>query len=311
MKPLRKALSKYRNEDILSVIKHSISYLSGNYLNKSLNDIYYAILMYDTYDIYAESWDLLIILDGCRYDIMQSLASDYDFIDTIDSRYSPASASKEWLQYQFYWEKYSEQMRQTTYLTANPFTKQVLNKSNFKLLDEVWRYAWSQELGTVPPRAVTDRTIAVSRKRNPDHVVAHYMQPHFPSVKYPELGGKVNPEQNIWINSVWSSLREGELDHEAVYNGYKSNLTVVLREIELLLANTDFEDVVITADHGNGFGEEGIYGHPNERIHPCLRKVPWITTSASDTNKHSPDSYNRDSDDISINDRLSALGYIN
>lgn len=33
---------------------------------------------------------------------------------------------------------------------------------------------------------------------------------------------------------------------------------------------------VITADHGEAFGEGGNYGHPEKSIHPVLVEVPWF-----------------------------------
>jgi hypothetical protein len=141
-------------------------------------------------------------------------------------------------------------------------------------------------------------------------MIVHYMQPHFPSLESPDLGGQVDPEQNRWINSVWEQLSSGELSRETVWDAYESNLQQVLKEVDLLLTNADFETVVITADHGNCFGEFGIYGHPSDRAHPCLRKVPWIITTAEDTGSHTPREYDRKERDVVVNDQLAALGYL-
>jgi hypothetical protein len=136
------------------------------------------------------------------------------------------------------------------------------------------------------------------------------MQPHFPALDNPDLGGQVDPEKNRWINSIWDKLEDDKLSHETVWSAYKSNLHQVLSEVELLLDNSDFENVVITADHGNGFGELGIYGHPDQRVHSCLRKVPWITTTATDIGNYNPQKYDRDVEEASLTDRLAALGYM-
>ncbi len=33
---------------------------------------------------------------------------------------------------------------------------------------------------------------------------------------------------------------------------------------------------IITADHGEAFGEQGIWGHPMETHIPVLIEVPWF-----------------------------------
>lgn len=39
---------------------------------------------------------------------------------------------------------------------------------------------------------------------------------------------------------------------------------------------------MITADHGDLFGEFGQYGHPEGFVHPNLNQVPWVETTATD-----------------------------
>ena len=46
----------------------------------------------------------------------------------------------------------------------------------------------------------------------------------------------------------------------------------VLNDIGILLDNLDAERVVITADHGEAFGEYGILGHKLGSLHPRSTK---------------------------------------
>jgi len=263
--------------------------------------------------IFDDNWETLIILDACRYDVWEEVSGEHDFLDSAEHRsvHSPASSSREWMQANFN-ESHSDAMSETAYVTANPFTRKHADESEFALLDEVWRYGWDDDLGVVPPDVVTDRTIDVARNEDAERTLVHYMQPHFPSLRQPELGSKIRPEDNTWINSVWDKLEEDEVDRETVWEAYRDNLHDVLESVETLLRNHDASKVIITADHGNGFGESGIYGHPGDRAHRVLREVPYCVTEAADKGKYTPEFSRRDAEgtDADVEERLAALGYL-
>jgi hypothetical protein len=262
-------------------------------------------------EIYDESWDLLVVLDACRPDLMSEAAveSEYDFLSDVGVRYSPGSSSQQWLAANFSSDRAVE-MANTAYVTGNPFSDELLDGSDFGTLAEVWKAAWDEEVGTVPPRPITDRAIDVARSADVDRLVVHYMQPHFPSLTDPELGSRVDPETNVWIDPVWDRLADGELSRDRVWNAYRANLERVLDDVALLLENVDAPRTVITADHGNGFGEDGVYGHPRLRVHRSLRAVPWVRTVATDERTHDPrpGHHEKDADDV-VQERLRDLGY--
>jgi len=263
--------------------------------------------------VFEDDWDTLIILDACRYDLWKEVAGEYEFLDPADHRsvHSPASSSREWMEANFT-KEYADVMSETAYVTSNPFTQSHSDVSEFGLLDEVWRYGWDDELGVVPPEVMTDRTIDVARAGVGDRTMVHYMQPHFPSLRQPELGSKINPEENDFINDVWGRLEQGELDYDTVWGAYRDNLHDVLESVKTLLRNHDASKVIITADHGNGFGEGGIYGHPGDRAHRVLREVPYCLTEATDEGEYTPEFSRRDAKgtDADVKERLAALGYM-
>lgn len=47
-------------------------------------------------------------------------------------------------------------------------------------------------------------------------------------------------------------------------------------EVSELLKNLSDKKVVITSDHGEAFGEWGIYGHPGGVYIKALTEVPWF-----------------------------------
>ena len=210
--------------------------------------------------VYKRDWDVLILLDGCRLDLMQSVSDEY-----------------------------SSEVRNTCYVTANPFSDDYVDEARFGDVDEVWQYAWDDELGTVPARSVTDRTISMARSRDCGRLIAHYMQPHFPSVPEP-LNSSMDLDSfaSHW-DSVWDRLCSGDIAEDIVWESYRANLMYVLGDITLLLENIDAGKVVISADHGNAIGEWGQYGHPAGVPIAPLRNVPWIETTAMDTGSYNPE----------------------
>jgi len=56
-------------------------------------------------------------------------------------------------------------------VTGNTWTDRYLDATAFAALDEVWKYAWDDDLGTVPAAAVTDRAVALARERDPERLV--------------------------------------------------------------------------------------------------------------------------------------------
>ncbi|WP_276280667.1 hypothetical protein [Halorussus caseinilyticus] len=270
--------------------------------------------------VYDDDWDVLVVLDACRTDLMREVADDYPFLGEVGTFDSPGSHSQEWMAANFGDDR-REEIRDTAYVTANPFSEKMLDADSFAVLDEVWRYAWDDELGTVPPRPVTDRAISVARERSPDRLVVHYMQPHVPFVAEGQ-SGDLTPSTfggGERFDSTWTDLQTGELDRGEVWESYRANLELALDDVALLAENVDADRLVVTADHGNALGEWGVYEHPQGVPLSCLRRVPWCVTDAEDRGEYDPDSYRQrgrddpngdpDEDRNDLTDRLAALGY--
>ncbi|GAD53519.1 hypothetical protein MBEHAL_2279 [Halarchaeum acidiphilum MH1-52-1] len=137
------------------------------------------------------------------------------------------------------------------------------------------------------------------------------MQPHVPFVSNPDLGVYTRPEDfGEGFADIWSRVGES-LTHEEVWTAYRQNLRDVLDDVEILLENLDAERVAITADHGNAIGELGYAGHPRDVLLPCIRKVPWIPTSAADRHTYEPELEQPDKHrEVDVEGRLKDLGYL-
>ena len=264
-------------------------------------------------------WDVLVLLDACRHDLMQSVADDWDFLPAdVPATYSPASMSEEFLERHITADRQDE-INSTAMIAANAFTRHDwVADAGWAHLDEIWRHSWSKSDGTVLPRPVTDAAIDHWRSddREADRMIVWYLQPHGPFVTEDWSHGFDKSEigDGAGIHkSVWNRLRDGELSREQLWGGYRRNLEYVLEDVQLLLQNIDAEDVVISADHANGLGEWGVFGHPKYVPAPAVKRVPWVETTATDGGGYDPEYQARydsaDDSALSVDDRLEALGY--
>jgi hypothetical protein len=276
-------------------------------------------------NVFEREWDLLVIVDACRLDLYREAVADGEFrFGEVDSVRSLDSMTRAWMQKTFV-DRYADELERTHYLCGNPFSSDAVDGGRLASLDEVWRYHWDDDSGTLRPRPLTDRAIAHGRERGgaDDRLLVHYMQPHWPFLRALEtsggegldLGGFVDDGQySAWENDpddVWERLRRGLVSGTEVWEGYLDNLRLVLDDVELLLENYDAERAVISSDHGNAMGEWGIYGHPLHMPLSVLRRVPWVETSASDERTHEPDPAHLESRSVDedVASKLTQLGY--
>ncbi|MDZ7730950.1 MAG: hypothetical protein U5K37_08625 [Natrialbaceae archaeon] len=215
-------------------------------------------------NIYQREWDVLILLDCARVDMLESLTDEFPFIHPVGTHHTPGTDSAEWMETTFV-SKYEDDIKNTVYITANPNSENHLSENIFERLEEVWRYSWDDDHGTVLPRSVTDQAITISRDFNPEKMIIHYMQPHPPFIPRPEI----DAARNTASNKETAGMNLKSLHQEAGYSldelweAHMENLNYVLKDIQdVLLTNLNADKVVISADHGQAFGEQNVFGHP-------------------------------------------------
>lgn len=281
-------------------------------------------------DFYDHDWDLLILLDACRWDLMEEVVDEYDFLEPYDSFVGQSSHSREFLHKTFMenrrsglgklqvWkgvlrdpddiEIFKEHYRmqddpkigETAYVTWNMFSE-MLDGDAFHDYAALGRQEWGHDDQILDPRTLTDYTIDLLRREDPERTVVHYMQPHTP---FRDSDGTEVP------GSVWDRIQRGEKDYDEAWAEYKDNLRWVLDDVELLLENVDAEKVVISSDHGNAIGEWGCYGHRPYVPLDAVKRVPWVETTATDEETYEPEVEELSgADEDEIQDRLEALGY--
>jgi hypothetical protein len=251
-------------------------------------------------------WDVVIILDACRYDVLADVATDA----AITCARSPATATPRFL----------DQVADagvfdgTTYVSANPQTARRVPGEDVTLVN-VHESGWDDTLQTVPPKPV----YAEARERvAPDtEVVAHTIQPHYPHIcefegelravpngLHPtELGLSKEREGPLRIQSV---LSRGVVNLELARRSYRAAVAYAWEQARAFAAELAVEGytTVITSDHGELFGEWGFVEHPVDVPIPDVIKVPWLVV------RPRPTSDDGSRTEESVNQRLAALGYV-
>jgi len=267
--------------------------------------------------IWEDDWDVLVILDGCRLDLLRETARTNPFewfppAEDIEAIWSVGSTSKEWLENTFT-DEYSREIEATACVTGNPYMSTV-EEAPFAELVQVSMVETEHGIMTVPPRRVTDPGIDLWRRRKEleiDRLVLHYMQPHAPFRARPEWFREFKGQEKFG-SQVWWRLCDGTVEFDDFWAAYSDNLQWVLEDLDLIHRSID-GTVRITADHGNAAGDHGIYGHPEGVPVPAVRQVPWSAFEANDTGDYDPThtaskvatvQSQRD-----VDSQLSALGY--
>lgn len=280
-------------------------------------------------NVFSEDWDILVILDACRADAIDEVAHEYSFLSNRSSIWSRGSATREWVAHTFT-QQYLSEISQTVLVTANassrwglleepepdwPRSFRQLTRWNrvrpddFLELDEVWRYGPKDPYsGRVVPSATTDRAIANWRSLAPNRMIVHYIPPHHP---YVSRALKQNRQLTDIERTPWEALNTGT-DRSEVWERYIDDLRWGLESVKVLIDNTEADRIVISADHGDAFGEFGIYSHPMIPI-PALRKVPWVITEGKGQNSYSPklekEKKTNEGIEAEVEEQLQRLGY--
>jgi hypothetical protein len=280
-------------------------------------------------NVYDKEWDLLVVLDTCRVDALRAVAPEYEFLDEIASIWSVGSATRTWVANTFTPE-YVDEVNETVWVSANgteqhvfewespelygelPFQGlygwDVVDESDFKHLDQPWKHVHDNPLSHLTlPGTITDRAVRVGRRMDAERMIVMYKQPHAPY-----CANALAEDRDLEPHEAdpWQALRDG-VPRSTVWEAYLDELRYGLDHVETLLRNVDAETVAITADHGECFGEYGIYSHPAGVPVPPLRRVPWATTTATDSGEYEPEIELPDDDGVSrsVEDQLESLGY--
>lgn len=276
----------------------------------------------DVNPIINESWDNLIILDACRFDLFQEVYADNPFSGTLDWRTSVQSGTPGFLAENFGDGTFHD----IVYVTGNPYVDTNLANGTFHAVESVWKGNWDDNLQTVTPKTMAERTLDIAEQYPDKRIISHFLQPHAPFVGDIRLGQRdtfavreqaLGNEDSIQRHRTpFEMLESGEASYEEVWEAYRSNLEFAWPEVKRLLSELPGLTAV-SSDHGNAMGERAwpfpirVYGHPLGILIPALTKVPWFTNTngpRKEITSEPPQKSDREVDETTT-ERLRMLGY--
>lgn len=267
-------------------------------------------------DVIEKDWDNLLILDCCRTDYFKEIC---DIDGEYSSVVSQGNESRSFIESNFA----GRDLTDTIYVTANPFVEYI-DRDVFYRVDYSEVYdGWNEELRTIPPSVVSERTRIMHEEHPNKRIISHYMQPHAPYIG--EFGRSLVERYDFGIlnnnlrdegydvpeTNIPQAVKNGPVSEDELKKAYQENLEIVWDDVKSLLDDLDGK-TVITSDHGEMLGEKLFgrkrYGHG--RYHTDkLRVVPWFETVSGDRRDVTK---GKAEDFEGIDDResrLEALGY--
>lgn len=260
-----------------------------------------------------QDWDVLIILDACRYDYFEKHYKKF-MSGKLKSMESVATDTVEWLV-----KTFNETYHDIIYVSASAFINSEIesksekytffaNEKFFKIID-VWDSGLDEELGVVRAEVVNSEYKKYKLKYPHKKFILHYMQPHYPfvplSIVNPDSRvGKRFASKSSWIKRSISKLfrffhlnlleirnKFGSPTNQVFYlrrkygdkrlrEEYEKNLLYVLEKVGKILPEIDGK-VVIIGDHGTLLGEHGKYGHFGHKRYKEILEVPYFEVEKS------------------------------
>ena len=138
-----------------------------------------------------------------------------------------------------------------------------------------------EHLMTVLPSEVNETIMKIGLSGRD---IVWYAQPHFPWITDKELSlalmGEVLIHDFVPPDTVRRKISANGIPRSRVVNAYYANLILAIREAKKLInyaidREVDYEEIVVTSDHGEMLGELGLYLHQEYDL-PQLTIVPWL-----------------------------------
>jgi len=260
-----------------------------------------------------EKWDIAVILDACRCDTFKETYEEYLPSGRLEKRVG-ASDTLDWLISVFSGKRrYDDIIYVSAHPGVNgegvAWVSFNAHEKFYKVYD-AWFTGWEWKMGTTPPDEVTETSIQVRKEYPAKRMIVHFMQPHVPYRKapcpstYSDLKGvKWNPKLDYlaqkffrgldidfsrfrteyWIVRKILNFKPEDLNElywrkysvKDLRDFYKDNLEWVLGSVKKIIDEFEDEKIVVTADHGEAFGENGEFFHLYKTKNPAIRWVPF------------------------------------
>lgn len=186
--------------------------------------------------IYNSDWDILIILDACRYDIFQEEVGEFMQGDLKPVRSEGANTAN------FLKNTFDDALENTIYVSSSPW----VNSTDFgpfeasKYFDKVtdsWAENWNERYGTVLPSDILSEASELIDEENEKRVIIHLMQPHEPYIPFLE-------ENDMKRDISGKNFRGEDTDNPNASKLKKNMISIGLNLHPLLVKIAEFSDSI-------------------------------------------------------------------
>ncbi len=249
--------------------------------------------------ILDRDWDVLLLLDACRYDYFEILCPFKGKLTPFDIG---CNGTKKYMQMNFS----SPECSDVVFVNHLILFPEWVNTSLFHAVIDAHNICWNQDYGTVLPEDNSRVGLETINKYPDKRIVIHYSQPHDPfldrnttiikrkthkQIVYRNsrtawAAKRLNSLKNIfppmpfwYIEKVFgSSAGIGEIYFSEGFAGLKKSYEYnTIRALNSMKKIVDIRDkkVVITSDHGKMLGEGFMYSH-GYWTPKVVTTVPWF-----------------------------------
>jgi len=293
------------------------------YVPRKLNRLFHSRLgrrdcFPDGVEWFSEDWDVLTILDACRYDTFAELHQLPGELSAVCSR---ETATAHVLRANFD----GRRMHDTVYVTAMPvlyngqhdrLVYRAPIECEFHAQIKVWQDdGWDESARTVLPETMEEYALEAAARYPNKRLILHFSQPHCPFI------GSFGRERfDTTKRAFWSDVMEGKVDGSKadLRRAYRENLGIVLPTVSTIMSEIVGKHV-ITADHGQLFGERARpipdleWGHPPGIYIDEVLQVPWLEYTNGRRREIESTPPRKDFSEVSrstVSDQLADLGYV-
>lgn len=154
--------------------------------------------------ILTTSWDILIVLDACRYDFFKNNYKDF-LSGELSCVYTEGKNTADFIN-----NLLDKSFKDVVYVSTSPWINSKgigplkVNRFVHSVVD-LWDTSWNSEFGTVLPSEVSKHSKEIIGQNQGKRVIIHYMQPHEPYINFvTTLDKKLNISNTDVKNRNWS-----------------------------------------------------------------------------------------------------------
>lgn len=266
-----------------------------------------------------KDWEVLVVLDACRYDFFEENYEDFLSGELTKREspacrtpdWFKAEFGKEKHEDIVY-------VSANPHINSVTSSEGIMASENFHKVVDVWNSGWDEEKDTVPPEKVKEAALDALEEYEDKRIVVHYIQPHYPYlgktvgdlgwfrendeyslpekayryISFKVFGDNLNDilgRTRAWKVRNALKLAPSDGKDEETWRQFKDNipkwkdlyednLRQALSTVKDLVEETE-KKTVVTGDHGEAFGEHGVFLHPSGADIPELKEVPWLKVS--------------------------------